>query len=108
IETGLVAPRYGVVKDGKAYVTNANTYANWGDPADAPGYTDDYVAVINLATNQVESKIELNATANRIVLENGKLYISEPYNNDKVLVVNPTTKTLEAPVNVGSDADTME
>jgi len=105
IETGLVNPRYGVVKDGKAYVTNANTYsyANL-----ATGNTDDYVAVINLTTNLVESKIELNATANRIVLENGKLYITEPYVNDKVLVVNPTTKTLEAPINVGSDADTME
>jgi hypothetical protein len=108
IESGLVKPRYGVVKDGKAYVTNANTYADWGAPADAPGYTDDFVAVINLATNTVESKIELKATANRIVLENGKLYISEPYNNDKLLVVNPTTKALEAPISIGSDADTME
>lgn len=108
IESGLVAPRYGVVKDGKAYVTNANTYADWGDPADAVGYTDDYVAVINLATNSVESKIELKATANRILLDNGKLYITEPYNNDKVLVVNPTTRTLETPITIGFDADTME
>jgi YVTN family beta-propeller protein len=105
IETGLVAPRYGVVKDGKAYVTNANTYS-FSNPT--TGDTDDYVAVINLTTNVVESKIELNATANRILLDNGKLYITEPYVNDKVLVVNPTTKTLEAPINVGSDADTME
>jgi hypothetical protein len=108
IESGLVAPRYGVVKDGKAYVTNANTYANWGDPADAVGYTDDYVAVINLTTNTVESKIELKATANRIVSENGKLYITEPYNSDKILVVNLTTKALETPINIGTDADTME
>jgi hypothetical protein len=108
IESGLVAPRYGVVKDGKAYVTNANTYADWGAPADAVGYTDDYVAVINLATNLVESKIELKATANRIVLDNGKLYITEPYNNNKILVVNPSTKALETPINVGTDADSME
>lgn len=108
IETGLVTPRYGVVKDGKAYVTNANTYADWGAPADAAGYTDDFIAVINLATNTVESKIELKATANRILLDNGKLYITEPYNNEKILVVNPTTKSLEAPINIGSDADTME
>lgn len=105
IESGLVNPRYGVVKDGKAYVTNANTYS-YANPT--TGNTDDYVAVINLTTNLVESKIELNATANRILLENGKLYITEPYNNDKVLVVNPATKTLEAPINVGSDSDTME
>ncbi|MGQ7944913.1 YncE family protein [Flavobacterium sp. WC2509] len=105
IETGLVNPRYGVVKDGKAYVTNANTYS-YANPA--TGDTDDYVAVINLTTNLVESKIELKATANRIVLENGKLYITEPFTSDKVLVVNPTTKALETPINVGSDADTME
>jgi hypothetical protein len=105
IETGLVTPRYGVVKDGKAYVTNANTYS-YANPA--TGDTDDYIAVINLATNVVESKIELNATANRIILDNGKLYITEPYVSDKVLVVNPTTKALEASINVGSDADTME
>jgi hypothetical protein len=105
IDTGLVAPRYGVVKDGKAYVTNANTYS-YTNPE--TGDTDDYVAVINLTTNMVESKIELNATANRIVLENGKLYITEPYANDKLLVVNPSTKALEAPINIGSNADTME
>lgn len=105
IETGLVNPRYGVVKDGKAYVTNANTYS-YTNPT--TGNTDDYVAVINLTTNLVEANIALNATANRILLENGKLYITEPYNNDKVLVVNPDTKTLEASINVGSDSDTME
>ncbi|WP_394760010.1 YncE family protein [Flavobacterium sp.] len=105
IETGLVAPRYGVVVNGKAYVTNANTYS-YANPS--TGNTDDYVAVINLTTNLVESTIPLNATANRILVENGKLYISEPYNNTKVLVVNPTTNTLETPLNVGSDADTME
>jgi len=105
IETGLVKPRYGVVKDGKAYVTNANTYS-FENPD--TGNTDDFIAVIDLATNLVESKIELNATANRIVLENGKLYITEPYSNDKLLVVNPTTKGLETPINIGSDADTME
>lgn len=105
IETGLARPRYGVTKDGKAYVVNANTYS-YENPT--TGNTDDYVAVINLATNLVESTIPLNATGNRIVLENGKLYISEPYNSTNIVVVNPATNTLEAPINVGSDADTME
>lgn len=105
IETGLVAPRYGVAKNGKAYVTNANTYS-YANPA--TGNTDDYVAVIDLATNKVESKINLNATANRIVLEGDKLYITEPYGNDKVLVLNTVTKTLEDPITVGASANTME
>lgn len=105
IETGLVTPRYGVAKNGKAYVTNANTYA-YANPA--TGNTDDFVAVIDLVTNKVESKINLNATANRIVLDGDKLYITEPYNSDKVLVVNTVTKALETPITVGSSANTME
>lgn len=105
IESGLMAPRYGVVKNGKAYVTNANTYA-YANPA--TGNTDDYIAVINLTTNTVESKINLNATADRIVSVGEKLYITEPYNSDKVLVVNSVNNTLETPIEIGSSADTME
>lgn len=112
IETGLKNPRYGVVKDGKAYVTNANTYAPYGKPADdaavITGNTDDYVAIIDLATNKFESKIELKATGNRIIEENGKLYITEPYTSDKLLVVNIATKALETPIAIGSSADSIE
>jgi hypothetical protein len=105
IETGLKNPRYGVTLNGKAYVTNANTYYDKSNPN---GNTDDYIAVIDLATNTFESKIELNATANRIVSENNKLYVTEPYNNTKVLVVNPIIKALENPIEIGISADTME
>ena len=108
IETGLKNPRYGVVYNGKAYVTNANTYAAWPVKPGDIGNTDDYIAVINVASNTYESKIELNNTANRILLENGKLYITEPYNSSKVIVVNPATKTLESPIEIGSDGDAME
>lgn len=109
IETGLANPRYGVVKDGKAYVTNANTYYNFEKPLENPnGNTDDYVAVINLTTNTFESKIELNATANKLVLKEGKLYITEPFNNSKLLVVNIAAKTLETPVEIGYSADCIE
>ena len=108
IETGLKNPRYGVVYNGKAYVTNANTYADWPVKLGDIGNTDDYIAVIDVASNTYESKIELNNTANRIVLENGKLYVTEPYNSLKVIVVNPTTKTLESPIEIGSDGDAME
>lgn len=104
IETGLKNPRYGVVKDGKAYVTNANTYSYENA---ATGDTDDYVAVINLATNTLESKIDLNSTANRVVLKDGKLYITDSY-NDKLLVVDIATKKLDAPVQIGLNADCIE
>jgi hypothetical protein len=105
IDSGLANPRYGVVKDGKAYVTNANTYFSASNPN---GNTDDYVAVINLATHTYESKLNLNATGNRLVEENGKLYITEYYNSDKLLVVNIATKALETPVAIGPNADSIE
>src|SRR5690606_21166988 len=108
IDTGLKNPRYGVVKDGKAYVTNANTYAAWGAAEDAVGNTDDYVAIIDLKTNKYESKIDLNGTGNRIIEENGKLYITEPNISQKLLIVNITTKELETPVIIGSSADSIE
>ncbi|PBJ13650.1 YncE family protein [Flavobacterium sp. ACN6] len=104
IDSGLATPRYGVVKDGKAYVTNANTYS-YINPA--TGDTDDFVAVINLATNKVESKIELNATANRLVLEDGKLYITEPNSSSKLLIVNIATKAVES-LEIGYSADCIE
>ncbi|MCD0472139.1 YncE family protein [Flavobacterium sp. JAS] len=104
VDTGLKNPRYGVVKDGKAYVTNANTYSYENA---ATGNTDDYVAVINLATNTFESKIDLNSTANRVVLKDGKLYITDSY-NDKLLVVDIATKKLDAPVQIGLNADSIE
>lgn len=108
IETGLKNPRYGVVYNGKAYVTNANTYAAWPVKPGDVGNTDDYIAVIDVASNTYESKIDLNNTANRILLENRKLYITEPYNSSKVLVVNPATKTLETPIEIGDNGDAME
>lgn len=105
IDSGLVNPRYGVTKDGKAYVTNANTYVQ-NNPA--TGNTDDYIAVINLGTNVVESKIQLNNTANRIIEESGKLYITEPYNSDKLLIYNIASKALETPVSIGYGSDCIE
>jgi hypothetical protein len=108
VETGLKNPRYGVVYNGKAYVTNANNYADWPVKPGDIGNTDDYIAVIDVASNTYESKIELKNTGNRIVLENGKLYITEPYNSSKVIVVNPATKALESPIEIGSDGDAME
>ncbi|MNQ05050.1 hypothetical protein D3C85_177780 [compost metagenome] len=104
IDSNLRAPRYGVVKDGKAYVINAGEYS-YENPA--TGDTDDYIAIINLATNTVESKVALNSTANRVIEENGKLYITDTY-NDKLLIYNIATKALETPVTIGLDGDSIE
>lgn len=67
INSGLVFPRYIAFNNGKGYVTC------WGD-----GYstTDDYIAVINLATNTVESTIPIPEGGESIEVINNKLYVS--------------------------------
>lgn len=105
IETGLKAPRYGVVVNGKAYVTNANTYS-YSNPA--TGNTDDYVSVINLSTNTIESTINLNATADKLVAYNNKLYIIEPYNNSKLLIVDLSNNTVNNSTAIGTGANSLE
>jgi len=67
ITEGLDNPRYIVFENGKAYVTN------WGDGGVA---TDDYVAVVNLSTNQVTASIPVAEGPERIVSENNKLYVT--------------------------------
>ena len=105
IETGLKNPRYGVVKNGKAYVTNANSYS-FTNPT--TGNTDDYVVVINLSNNTIENTIPLNATADRLVLDNDKIFIIDAINSNKILVLNTNTNSLETPINIGSGANSLE
>ncbi|OYU80568.1 MAG: hypothetical protein CFE23_08780 [Flavobacterium sp. BFFFF1] len=66
IETGLSVPRYGVVADGKAYVTNLASFGS---------LTDDFITVINTNTHEIESTFPVNAIADRIFSQNGKLYV---------------------------------
>ena len=66
VESGLQVPRYGVVENGKAYVTNVAAFDS---------STDDYVAVIDLETLEVEETIALNAPAEHIIEENGLIYV---------------------------------
>lgn len=88
VDTNFDNPRYGTVVDGKAYVTNS---AAWGTG------TDDFITVINL-NDYSTSKIELNRTTEKIISENGKLYISNGYYGEgtTVTVYNPATSTSEA------------
>lgn len=101
IETGFNVPRYGVVYKGKAYVTNL---------ADFSDLTDDFISVINLNTLQVESSIAVNAIAERIVEENGKLYVANGSygEGNTVTVINAANKTIETTINVGISPNSLE
>lgn len=101
IETGFSVPRYGVVENGKAYVTNLGSFSD---------LTDDYISVINLTTLQVENTIAVNAIAERIEAANGKLYVSNGSYGDgnSVTVVNTTTEAVETTVDLGLSPSSME
>lgn len=101
ISTGMQIPRYGVVYNGKAYITNMNDYMTGAD---------DYISVINLADFSVETPIPINDFAERLIEYNGKLYVSGGSfgTGDKVTVVNLSNKTIEAVIAVGSSPNSLE
>ena len=101
IETGFNIPRYGVVENGKAYVTNL---ADFGD------LTDDFISVINLSTLQVENTIAVNAIAEHIEGENGKLYVANGSYGDgnTVTVIDAATGSIESTIDVGISPNSME
>ncbi|MFP9098639.1 YncE family protein [Flavobacterium sp. RHBU_24] len=102
IITGLVNPRYIAFEGGKAYVTN------WGDGGVA---TDDYVAVINLATNAVTTTIPVAEGPEAIIAENGKLYVAHKggygYGN-KITVINGEQNTVTTTITVGDVPGSLE
>lgn len=100
IDSGLEVPRYGVVHNGKAYVTNL---ASFGSP------TDDFIAVIDLSTFQVESQIAINAIADQIAVVNEKLVVQNSAFSDgnSLRLVNPATAQVEAVAEVGNGLDSF-
>ena len=89
IATGLDVPRYMTIADNKGYVTN------WGSTASA---TDDFIAVINLETFSVESTIAISNGPERIIAENGKLYVSHKgafTTNNIISIIDIATNTIE-------------
>jgi len=81
----LSAPRYMAISNGVGYITN------WGDAFDG---SDDFVAVVDLDSYTVTSKISVGLGPERIVAGNGKLYVSHKgaySNNNIVTVINLAT-----------------
>lgn len=88
ITTDLELPRYMVVVGDKGYATN------WGSTSNA---TDDFIAVIDLKTFTVTSKIAVGNGPERILERNGKLYVSHKgawTTNDIVSVIDISSKTV--------------
>lgn len=100
IETDFSSPRYGAIANGKAYITN---YADFNTGA------DDFLTVIDL-TDYSTSKIQLNNWSEKIIEENGKLYIANGFYGEgtSITVFNPVTNTSEAVIELGVSPNSLE
>lgn len=101
IGTGLVNPRYIAFSGDKAFVTN------WGNAADP---SDDYVAVIDLSTNAIVANIAVAEGPERIIEEDGKLYVAHygGYNfGNKISVIDAAGNSIVTTITVGDAPESM-
>ena len=99
IDTDFTNPRYGAVINGKAYVTNTNDY----------GLGDDFLTVINLEDFSTTT-VDLNNYAERVLAENGKLYIANGYygSGTSVTVFNPANNTVDTVIELGDSPNSFD
>ncbi|OYQ34082.1 hypothetical protein CHU92_12155 [Flavobacterium cyanobacteriorum] len=102
IQTGLSNPRYIAFANGRGYVTN------WGNGSST---TDDYIAVVDLASNSVVSSIPVAEGPERILAYNNKLYVAHKggwgYGNS-ITVINAANNTVATSITVGYVPEGME
>ncbi|MGB8375608.1 MAG: YncE family protein [Salegentibacter sp.] len=102
IEEGLKNPRYIAFSAGKVYVTN------WGDGTNAD---DDFVAVINAETFEIEKKISVTEGPDEIVEAGGKIYVAHPGGfsfSNKISVIDPESNTVAETIEVGDVPNSLE
>lgn len=95
IDAGLINPRYVAFSNGNAYVTN------WGDGGNPD---DDYIAVIDAESFEIEENIEVEEGPEKIVANGGTLYVAHQggYSfNNKISVINAGTNTVAELIEVG-------
>ena len=101
IAAGLTNPRYIAFANGKGYVTC------WGNGTST---SDDYVAVINLTNNTVSSVISVAEGPERILENNGKLYVAHKggYNyGNKITVISAANNAILSTITVGDVPESM-
>ncbi len=102
IDSGLDNPRFIAFANGKGYITN------WGD---AGVTTDDYVAVLNLTDYLVSASISVVEGPERIIENNGKLYVAHQggygYGNT-ISVINSTSNTVTNTITVGDVPNSLQ
>ena len=94
-------PRYIAFANGKGFVTN------WGDGSNT---TDDFVAVIDLTTNTISSKISVAEGPEQIIANGNFLYVSHKGgfgSGSTVSVINASTNTIVKMISVGDIPDEL-
>ena len=101
ISSGIENPRYIEFDNDLAYVTN------WGDAGDT---TDDYVAVINITTNEVIDNIPVAEGPEEIIKKNGMLYVAHQggYGFGNTVSVIDLTNYNVTSINVGDVPNSLE
>ncbi|MCF6350963.1 MAG: YncE family protein [Flavobacteriaceae bacterium] len=100
--TEINNPRFFVAIDNKGYVSN------WGDGTDA---TDDFITVINLETNTVESTIPIGEGPEKMLINDAKLYVNLKggFNqNNQVVIIDTTNNTEMSSLTVGGVPNSIE
>lgn len=101
VDSDLSVPRYGTVHNGKAYVTNIAAFDT---------DQDDYVAVIDIESLEVEQTIIVGAVAERIANFNGDLYIQNAAfgSGNKISKFSTASSTITETLEVGDGLNSME
>jgi hypothetical protein len=102
IKTGLNNPRYIAFSNGKGFVTN------WGDGGST---SDDYVAVINLASYTVASTISVIEGPERIMANNNKLYVAHQGGfgfGNAISIIDGAANTVLSKITVGDVPNSFE
>ena len=103
INSGLSNPRFIAFSNGKGYVTN------WGDGGNA---TDDYIAIIDLSTNTLESNtISVVEGPEEIIANENTIYVAQQggfSQNNKVSVIDATSDAVTATITVGDVPNSLQ
>jgi len=94
-------PRYMAFANGKGFVTN------WGEGSDA---ADDFIAVIDLTTNIISSKITVSEGPEQIIASGNFLYVSHKGgwgSGNTITVINASTNTVVTTIAVGDIPDEL-
>lgn len=101
ISSGLMNPRFITFVSGKGYVTN------WGDGTDP---SDDFIAVINLGTNAVESTIPVEEGPEKILANGTTIYVAHQggYSQNNIVSVINTSSNTVSTVTVGDVPNSLQ